>query len=192
MKLHHLICTLLFTLVALLSFSIWAAGSRFYSSEKGMYVLCAVVFLGLGGLALLPGSGIRGGRALAAFAGRFALGFALYAVIWSVAWFTFRNTFGEILGSSCGLLALVALLRPDRGADQGLLAATALVFFWHTLGYYAGGFLYDTLQDRGTFGAALPFGRGTTVMLARFAWGLCYGLGFGYGLVRVVHGPPRR
>ena len=179
---RSLIPTLLFTFVALASFSAWAIGSRFFSSEGQMYAACAIIFLGLGGLALLPGSGLRDLKSRSSFCLRFALGFVAYSVIWSASWFTFRDTFGEVAGSFFGLLAIVLMLRKQLVSSPTLLTATAIVFLWHTLGYYTGGMTYQILQGHGRFGITLPFDPKTTVILARFSWGLFYGLGLGFGL----------
>jgi len=186
MKNRTLSSTLAFTFVALLSFAVWAVGSAWYTSETGMYTLCAVVFFGLGGVALAPVGGASGKRKLLAFSMRFALGFLIYAFVWSVAWFSFRNPFGEVLGSFLGLLALVAVLRQGRSKTQDLLTATAVVFLWYTLGYYLGGQSYEALQNRGALAIELPWERGTVVTLARFSWGLFYGLGLGFGLARML------
>ncbi len=177
---------ILFTCVALLSFAIWATGSQFYSSEVGLYAMCALVFLGLGGVALLPATGIVGTKAKALFCLRFALGFIVYAVIWSVAWFTFRSSFGEVFGSALGLLGLIAVLRPRRLATVGLVGATALAFLWHSLGYYAGDFAYQSLQGRGAFPLESSLSVPTVTLMARFSWGLFYGLGLGAGLVSLL------
>ncbi len=177
--------SLLFALVALLSFAIWAIGSDWYRSEARLYAFCALVFLAGGGLALVPVSGLSGRRA-AAFCLRFAIGFSLYALAWSVAWFTFRDTFGEIVGSFAGLLALTAVLPHGPAGSRHLLAATATVFLWHTLGYYTGGFAYQALQNQGALAIELPLEKSTVTTTARFAWGLFYGLGFGYGLARLL------
>ena len=173
--------TLLFTSVALASFAIWALGSRFFSSEPAMYAMCAVIFLGLGGLALVPAAGLNNAKPRLAFCIRFAIGFMAYSLLWSVCWFTFRDTFGEVTGSFSGLLALTAILGRERyGAS--LMTATAVVFLWHTLGYYTGGFTYMALQGRGPFGIEPFLDPKNTVILARFSWGLFYGLGLGFGL----------
>lgn len=190
MSTRLLLPTVLFTLTALASFSVWALGSRLYSSEAGMYALCAVVFFGLGGLSLTPGAGLSGAKERAGFALRFAAGFAIYAFVWSLAWFTFRSSFGEVAGSFLGLLGLVAVLRPEaRREAGGLLGAVAGVFLWHTLGYYTGGLAYDALQGRGAVAVDLPFERETVVTLARLSWGLFYGLGLGFGLAALAQRP---
>jgi hypothetical protein len=177
----YLLPTLLFTLVALASFATWAVGSHLFSAEPAMYAMCAVIFLGLGGLALVPGSGFGNAKSRFSFCIRFAVGFMAYSVLWSVCWFTFRGTFGEVTGSFSGLLALLAILGRER-SGASLMTATAVVFLWHTLGYYTGGFAYMVLQGRGPFGIEPFLNPKNTVILARFSWGLFYGLGLGFGL----------
>ena len=183
---RYLVPTFFFTLVALASFSAWAIGSRFFSSEGQMYAACAIIFLGLGGLALLPGSGLPNLKSRSGFCLLFALGFVAYSVIWSMCWFTFRDTFGEITGSFFGLLAIVAIIRKQLGSSSTLLTATAILFLWHSLGYYTGGQTYQMLQGNGRFEITLPFDPKTTVTLARFSWGLFYGLGLGFGLTCLI------
>lgn len=188
---RRLVPTLLFTLAALASFSVWAFGSKLYETETGLYLVCAAVFLGFGGLALTSGRVPGGWRNRLLFCVRFAAGFSVYAVIWSLAWFTFRNSFGEISGSFFGYLALITILRPAAVRDgRGIIGATAIVFLWATLGYYTGGFAHDSLQERGPFPLELPLTPGVRSTLARLAWGLFYGLGLGYGLASVTQ--PRR
>lgn len=176
--------TLLFTLISILAFAIWAFGSSLFSSESQLYTGCAAVFLIGGGLSLLPGSGYQSKKEAAQFVGRFALGFLAYAVIWSVAWFTFRNTFGEITGSFFGLIALAAILGKTKPFPGGFLSGVAVLFLWHTIGYYTGGYLYEILQNRGQFGIELNTTTKTITHIARLAWGLGYGAGLGYGLSR--------
>ena len=69
---RRILPTVLFTLSALASFSIWAFGNGRYDSEAGLYSLCALVFVGLGGPALTPGCGIAGAGGRLRFAARFA------------------------------------------------------------------------------------------------------------------------
>ncbi len=182
-----LFATLFFTLVALVSFATWALGSHYFPSEAAMYTMCALVFLGLGGLALMPAAGLPDARSRLAFCLRFAIGFVGYSLLWSVSWFTFRDTFGEVVGSFSGLLVLAAILgRGRRHPSDSLLTATAVLFVWHTLGYYTGGFAYKILQGRGPFGIEPFLEAESTVILARFSWGLCYGLGLGAGLTALL------
>ncbi len=174
----------LFTLISLFAFAFWAFGGSFFEREWQLYAACATTFLLGGGLSLLPGSGYRSKREATEFVVRFALGFLAYAVIWSVAWFTFRNTYGEITGSFLGLAALAAVLGQKKKFPSGFLSGVAIIFLWHTIGYYTGGFLYEMLRNRGQFGVELGTAPETTVHIARLAWGLGYGAGLGYGLSR--------
>lgn len=177
---------ILFTIVSLLAFSVWVFGDTLFPSQAAMYAACAVVFLGLGGIALLPGSGIGKGcrcRFLLAFAS----GFVAYAFLWSASWFTLSNTFGEIMGSFLGLLAFVAVLRAPMKWSFPLLTGVAVVFLWHTLGYYIGGFAYQSLQGRGAAPLSLDMDRDSVVLLARMSWGLAYGAGLGIGITRLIH-----
>ncbi|MDF1739264.1 MAG: hypothetical protein P1U86_08900 [Verrucomicrobiales bacterium] len=176
--------TLLFTVVSLLAFTFWAFGASLFNHEWQLYTACAATFLLGGGLSLLPGSGYQSKREATIFIGRFTLGFLAYAVIWSVAWFTFRNTFGEITGSFLGIIAMAAILGNRKGFPGGFLSGVAIIFLWHTVGYYTGGFLYEMLQNRGTFGVELGTTPKTVTHIARLAWGLGYGAGLGYGLSR--------
>ncbi len=147
-----------------------------------MYAVCAAVLLGLGGFALVPFSGITGSKRIANWILAFGCGIASYAFLWSVAWFTFRNTFGEIVGSTIGIFALVTILKKWMRFRFPFTGVFATMFFWHTLGYYTGGFAYDCLQGRGPFGIDLDATRTQIATLARLSWGLFYGLGFGAGL----------
>jgi len=176
--------TFLFTLISLLAFALWAFGSSVFAKEWQLYAGCALIFLIGGGISLLPGSGYQTKRELTEFVARFALGFLAYSVIWSIAWFTFRNTTGEIAGSFFGLIALVAALGRGHAFPGGFLSGVAVIFLWHTIGYYTGGFLYEMLQNRGRFGIELNTEPRTIVHLARLSWGLGYGAGLGYGLSR--------
>lgn len=147
-----------------------------------MYSGCAAVLLGLGGLSLVPGSGLSGFQRVANWCLAFAVSFILYAIIWSIAWFTFRNTFGEILGSSLGLLILVTVLKHWMKFSYSILSVTAILFLFHTLGYYSGELAYDSIQGKGALGLDLELERQQIATLAKLAWGIGYGLGFGAGM----------
>ena len=135
---------------------------------------------------MIPESNIQAGSRLR-FCLSFAGGFLLYAVIWSVAWFSLPNTFGEITGSFFGLLAFTAVLRTTLKFPQSLMTATAVIFLWHTLGYYTGGFAYLSLQNKGPLGIILSAEPTTVRLVARLSWGLFYGLGLGIGITRLLH-----
>lgn len=186
MNVRIAISVALFCLTALLSFSVWAFGSRWFSSEPMMYAGCAVVFLVLGGISLLPVSGHRGKKAVL-FGFAFASAFLLYALIWSVAWFSMPNTYGEIFGSLIGLAALAAVFKLWLKLPGSLLLMTACLFLYHTAGYYLGGMAYDSLQNRGRLAIDLPWDPAAIRLTARLAWGFFYGLGLGLGLSTLLY-----
>lgn len=175
----------LFSLVAILSFSCWAWGGGIFPSELMMYAACALVFLLGGGMAMWP---ILGGpcRMRWTYCLRFALGFILYSILWSAAWFVFRNTWGEILGSSLGVVGLTSFLRRYTNRELSFVAVVALLFLFHSLGYYAGDSLHSALQGRGNLPLTLPFAPAMVGVLSKLAWGVCYGLGLGWGLTQVL------
>ncbi len=163
-----LVPSLLFAFVAVIAFCTWAFGGSIFKSETMLYTACSLVFLGLGGLALHPYSGIqsRGKMAIT-----FALGFAIYSVIWTIAWFAFRNHFGEVIGSFAGLMGMMLIFKKMLKLSTSLIALVAIAFLWHTLGYYAGGYAYKVIP---------------TATTAKLAWGAFYGLGMGLGLSQAI------
>ncbi len=163
-----LIPSLLFALVAVIAFCTWAFGGGVFKSETTLYSACAIVFLGLGGLALHPYSGIQSRTKMAI---TFALGFAIYSVIWTIAWFAFRNHFGEILGSFAGLMGMMLIFKKMLKLSTSLIVLVAIAFLWHTLGYYAGGYVYKIIP---------------TATVAKLAWGAFYGFGMGLGLSQAI------
>lgn len=186
MNVAKVIPVALFLLVSLLSFSVWAFGARLFPNEPAMYAGCAIVFLGLGGASLLPTSGLNK-RESVRFCISFATAFLVFAVLWSVAWFAFRNTTGEIIGSSLGLTALAAILIRWNRWEISLLIATAILFLLYTVGYYLGGFAYAALQGRGPLSVDWEADRATVVVFARLSWGVGLGIGLGWGLVELLY-----
>lgn len=176
----------LFLVVSLLSFSVWAFGGRYFPNEPSMYAACAVVFLGLGGLSLLPTSGFNRKQSFH-FCLSFTVGFLVYAFVWSVAWFALPNTMGEILGSSLGLTGLAAVLIRWNRWKLSLLIATSILFLFHTIGYYFGGFAYQSLQGRGPVPLELNVSPENIRLLARLMWGVGYGIGLGLGLTITIY-----
>ena len=186
MKFRSILSISLFTLVALLGYGVWAFGGSLFPNEPLMYSACAVVFLGLGGPALLPDSGDNSDRPVR-FCLSFSLSFLVYAFVWCIAWFSLPTTFGEVIGSSLGLLGFALVYRGIMQHRVSIGGATATLFFWHTIGYYAGGFLYASFQGRGPGAMSLDWEPATIRHCARLSWGLCYGLGLGLGINRFLH-----
>jgi len=176
-----------FTLVSLGGFAPWIfAGGWFHrhGGDAALYPTCAAAFVALSGLLLhrlILGTGTLG-RCYKVF----ALAFLAYAVVWCAAWFGVRGRAGEWAGSALGSAAFAGVLAMAFGSPRAFIAAAVALFLLHSAGYFAGGWAYATLGARTElFGAALD--RATRAMLARTAWGLFYGLGFGAGIGLAFH-----
>src|SRR5262245_13016891 len=93
-----------FTLVSLGGFAPWVlGGSWFYrhGGELGLYVACAVVFIGLSGVLLHRL--IIGPGSLSRFYQIFSLAFMGYAVAWTLGWMAFRGVPGSVVGALAGI-----------------------------------------------------------------------------------------
>lgn len=162
-----------FGAVSTLAYTIWAF--RLVPGTAGLYTTTALVYLGLGGLAL--------SRLVAApgAAGRFTLCFATvflaYAVCWCAFWFGLRGKYrADLWGAMAGLAAMTWQLQLAFGQRRGFLAMFLVLLALHSAGYYAGEQLYAAV--RGTSG--------------RLLWGAAHGLGFGAGLGYVLFQCQRR
>jgi len=152
-----------FGVVSVIAYSIWAY--RLIEGTAAMYSSIAAIYVGLTGLALSrlvlgPGATIR-------FALLFATAFLAYAVAWCAFWFGLKGKHhADLWGSAVGLAAVALLLRGAFGKRSDFLSLFAVLFTFHSLGYYLGDSLYAAV-------------RGAT---GRLLWGAAHGLGFGAGL----------
>ncbi len=177
-----------FGAVSVAAFAVWALAGRWLTSragEAGLYVACATVFIGLSGLALrglTPGPGwwLRFYRV-------FIPAFTGYAIIWSAAWFLFGFGSGEWIGSLAGSVLFTIITARGFGSFRSLSKACLVVFILHSAGYFLGELLTGWLP--GPAGRSLFAGlsKAQIYTLAKLAWGLCYGLGFGAGLGFAFH-----
>jgi hypothetical protein len=176
-----------FAIVSLAAFALWAAAGRwFYQTvgEAGLYAATTVVFVGLSGLLLHP---LLDRAGMAGFYRVFVPAFLAYAVAWSIAWFLLHFGAGEWLGSAAGSAAFVASTRRRLGSTRPVLKAMLVFFLFNSCGYFLGGMATDFL-GRGTGAALLAgLGRAGVGVVARLAWGLFFGLGFGAGMGYVFH-----
>jgi len=156
-----------FGAVSTLAYSIWAF--RLVPGTVGLYTTTALVYLGLGGLALsrlvaAPGAAWR-------FTLCFATVFLAYALCWCVCWFGLRGKFqADLLGAAAGLAGMTWLLQRAFGRTTGFFPLFGSLLVLHSVGYYAGEQLYAAV--RGVPG--------------RLLWGAAHGLGFGAGLGYVL------
>ncbi|MBI5770759.1 MAG: hypothetical protein HZA93_23480 [Verrucomicrobia bacterium] len=162
-----------FGAVSVAAYAIWAF--RWVPGQATMYAAIAVVYLGLGGLAL--GRLVDAPGAWKRFPALFALAFLAYAIGWCACWFGLRGKyFADYWGAAAGLAAMTALLRSAFGSAESLPRLLAVLFVCHSVGYYAGGELAGAV-------------RGAT---GRLLWGAGHGLGFGAGLGYVLWRCQRR
>lgn len=162
-----------FAILSTIAYGIWAFQLLPYG--PGMYAAIAVVYLGLGGLAL--GGLVAGRGAIPRVTALFALSFFAYALIWCAFWFGLRGKHhADLWGAAVGLAAMSALVRRAFGATEGALEAWAVLFACHTVGYTLGDELHAAF--RGVSG--------------RLLWGTAHGAGFGAGLGYLLATAQRR
>lgn len=182
-----------FTLVSLAGFAPWVlAGRWFYRNigEVGLYAVCAVVFLGLGGpflhrLIIGPGSLSRCYKL-------FSLAFVAYSIVWTVAWMTLARPIGSvtagIIGALSGIAIMGGILAWGFKAPEATLKIIAALVATNLAGYFIGEWAYNgvlALKEGNAIGLVLE--ARTRSMLSKTAWGLFYGLGFGAGIGFAFH-----
>jgi len=172
-----------FTLLSVAGFAPWAVTGRwFYRNvgEAGLYLFCAVVFIGLSGpllhrLIIGPGS-------LPRFYKLFGLAFAAYSVLWIGGWMALRGHAGSIVGLLAGTAAMGWILARAFGA-KGAWRVVAAIFFLNSAGYFIGGWVEAAvagMESPVILGQVLA--KRTQTMIAQLLWGVFYGIGFGAGL----------
>jgi hypothetical protein len=157
-----------FGAVSVLAYSIWAF--RLIESTGAMYTSIALIYIGLTGLAL--GRLVVGTGATTRFALLFALAFIAYALAWCAFWFGLKGKHhADLWGALMGLAGMTCLISQAFGHRKDFLPLLAVLFMFHSVGYYLGDIMYAIV--RGSSG--------------RLWWGALHGLGFGAGLGYVLH-----
>jgi hypothetical protein len=173
-----------FTLVSLGGFAPWVlAGRWFYRNvgEIGLYVACAIVFIGLSGaflhrLIIGPGS-------LRRFYQIFSLAFVGYATAWTVGWMAFGGFTGSMVGALSGISVMGGILAIGFGAHREVLKIILMLFVANAAGYFIGEWAYKlalALKEGNASGLVLS--AATRSLLSKTLWGFFYGLGFGAGI----------
>jgi hypothetical protein len=176
-----------FTILSLGGFAVWAFWGRwFYRNvgEAGLYAVSAIVFLGFS--APLLHRLLTGPRSFWRFYKIFIPAFLSYAVVWSVCWFAWKFGLGEWLGSFFGCLAFAAVVAAFLKNWRAFPPAFTALFVLHTAGYFAGDWAYKFLSAAETR-SMLSVSKSVAGTLAKFGWGLFYGLGFGAGIGAAFH-----
>lgn len=156
-----------FAAVSVLAYSIWAF--KLVPGTAALYSTTALVYVGLGGLALSRLVQPNGGRKRFPFV--FAAAFVLYAICWCAFWFGLRGKFhADLWGAAAGLAAMTLLIRASFPTHASFVRLFGVLFMTHTLGYTLGDELHVLVS--GTSG--------------RLLWGAAYGVGFGTGLGYVL------
>lgn len=152
-----------FGAVSVLAYSIWAF--RLIEGQAAMYSSVAAIYLGLTGLAL--SKLVLGPGAARRFAALFATAFLGYALAWCAFWFGMNGKYdADLWGAAAGLTFMTWLLRRAFAHEGAFLPLFAVLFLFHSLGYYLGDALYAIV-------------RGST---GRILWGAAHGIGFGAGM----------
>ena len=152
-----------FGLVSVIAYSIWAF--RLLPGTAALYSTTAAAYIGLGGLAL--SRLVQAPAAWKRFPFVFAAGFLAYAICWCAFWFGLNGKHhADLWGAAVGLAAMAWFLRRAFHSTTAFLPVFAVLFTFHSLGYYLGDILYAAVS--GTIG--------------RLSWGAAHGLGFGAGL----------
>jgi hypothetical protein len=157
-----------FGLVSLAVFATVAFGERWmytHLGQVGAYLTWTVLFIGLGGGALLPLAAPpwRGAR----FFGLFGLAFFLYGFAWTAAWFARPGPMGEWLGSLVGSVVLGQAFVVGYKVRKAPFRLALLLFLANSLGYFVGSALSSV------------FPRPTGMLLWGGAYGVCLGAGLG-------------
>jgi hypothetical protein len=173
-----------FTLVSLGGFAPWVlAGRWFYRNvgELGLYVACALVFIGLSGVLLHRL--IIGPGSLRRFYQIFSLAFVGYATAWTVGWMAFGGLTGSIVGALGGIAVMGGILAIGFRAQRSILKIFLVLFAANAAGYFIGEWAYNlalALKEGNASGIVLS--SAARALLSKALWGLFYGLGFGAGI----------
>jgi hypothetical protein len=159
-----------FTVVSVAGFAPWALAGRWlrgHVGEVGLYVACALVFIGLSGPALHRL--IIGPGSLKRFYELFAVAFTSYSIAWIVGWMTMRGHLGSTVGLLAGTIVTGEILGRAFEAWEQRWKMMAALFVLNAVGYFVGGVIEGALIRE-------------HALAAKLLWGVSYGVGLGAGL----------
>jgi hypothetical protein len=156
----------------LLVYATVAFGERWMYRHLGLpgaYGVWTLSFILFGGFALKPL--VVQPKAKRTFWRWFSLAFFAYTAGWMASYFTLRGAAGEWSGSLVGSATLGLVVAVVFSARNRYVRISLELFVTHSAGYFLGEWLHNSLHGR----------------IGMLLWGVCYGLGFGFGLVRALY-----
>jgi hypothetical protein len=173
-----------FMIVSVAGFAPWAFAGRALhrvAGEVGLYLACALVFIGLSGVALHRL--IIGPGSLWRFYALFTVSFSAYALGWTVGWMSLRGHVGSATGLLLGTSVMGWLLVRAFDSRSELLKVIAALFLLNAAGYFIGGWVEGRVASmKGISYLGFAVTANERKLIAMLLWGLCYGLGLGAGL----------
>jgi hypothetical protein len=172
-----------FAFVSLAAFSVWAFAGQWLETrlgEGGLYAACALVFLALSGLLLHPL--VPGPHSLLRFYQIFIPAFLAYAIVWCAVWFILRFGPGEWLASFLATAAFAGVVTWRFHHPRSFFRIALVLFIANSAGYFLGGQLMRWLFTHAASSFFSGLSRPSISLIAKLAWGLLYGLGFGAGI----------
>lgn len=178
-----------FMLLSMAGFAPWALGGRWLHQqvgEVGMYIACALAFIGLSGpllhkLLIGPGS-------IRLFYKLFAVSFTANSIGWISGWMALGGHPGSVAGLFAGTAAMGFIIARAFAAPDQALKAIGAIFILNSLGYFFGGVVEQWLagmDQLSLFG--IVFSKSGKMITAMLSWGVFYGVGFGAGLGLAVY-----
>ena len=170
-----------FAVVSLAGFGFWALEPAMLPKrfgEMGVFLGCLLFFCGFAEIFLI--NLVHEPNRRKKFNRSFVPAFVTYAIVWSACWFALKFGRGEWLGSALGCAAFAFILGKQLGAREGYCKVILFLIIAHSAGYFLGGKVF--YMARHPPDALASLSKDQVWTLAKLAWGLCYGLGFGAGI----------
>ncbi len=168
------ISTALFTLVALIAFSLWAFPLEFLQGSKKLYPAIAIVFILGGAPSMLPAFRANNGKTgQTKYLLLFWPAFMIFSAAWWFFWDLFLDHLGEVFGSFLGLLGLIIVFRCGFRMTRSVWQLLGIAFTWYTVNYYLSELTYTETKSISAIWAT---------PVSRLCWGLFFGLGMGAAL----------